>query len=69
MLGRACAGALHGFGYPLSGWSHPAAIFTGTSGVMFLGYTLALLSIMGTAKVAVAVRIADFKPTRSANCR
>jgi UDP-GlcNAc:undecaprenyl-phosphate GlcNAc-1-phosphate transferase len=29
----------------------------GTSGVMFLGYTLALLSILGTAKVAVAMLV------------
>lgn len=36
---------------------HPASIFVGTSGVMFLGYTLAVLSILGTAKVAVALLI------------
>jgi UDP-GlcNAc:undecaprenyl-phosphate GlcNAc-1-phosphate transferase len=36
---------------------HPATIFAGTSGVMFLGYTLALLSILGTAKVAVALLV------------
>lgn len=29
---------------------HPASIFMGDTGSMFLGYTLAILSIMGTAK-------------------
>ncbi len=48
------AGSLLGF----LRWNfHPASIFTGTSGVMFLGYTLAVLSILGTAKVAVAMLI------------
>jgi len=48
------AGSLLGFLH----WNfHPATIFTGTSGVMFLGYTLALLSILGTAKVAVAMLV------------
>jgi UDP-GlcNAc:undecaprenyl-phosphate GlcNAc-1-phosphate transferase len=48
------AGALLGF----LRWNfHPATIFAGTSGVMFLGYTLALLSILGTAKVAVALLV------------
>ncbi len=48
------AGALLGF----LRWNfHPAAIFAGTSGTMFLGYTLALLSILGTAKVAVALLV------------
>jgi UDP-GlcNAc:undecaprenyl-phosphate/decaprenyl-phosphate GlcNAc-1-phosphate transferase len=48
------AGALLGF----LRWNfHPASIFVGTSGVMFLGYTLAVLSILGTAKVAVALLI------------
>ena len=50
----ALAGSLAGF----LRWNfHPATIFTGTSGVMFLGYTLALLSILGTAKVAVALLV------------
>jgi UDP-GlcNAc:undecaprenyl-phosphate GlcNAc-1-phosphate transferase len=50
----ALAGSLLGF----LRWNfHPASIFVGTSGVMFLGYTLALLSILGTAKVAVAMLI------------
>jgi UDP-GlcNAc:undecaprenyl-phosphate GlcNAc-1-phosphate transferase len=50
----ALAGALLGF----LRWNfHPARIFAGTSGVMFLGYTLALLSILGIAKVAVALLV------------
>src|SRR5439155_8470945 len=50
----ALAGALAGF----LRWSfHPASIFTGTSGVMFLGYALAILSILGAAKVAVALLV------------
>jgi UDP-GlcNAc:undecaprenyl-phosphate GlcNAc-1-phosphate transferase len=48
------AGALAGF----LRWNfHPATIFTGTSGVMFLGYALAVLSILGAAKVAVALLV------------
>ncbi len=48
------AGSLLGF----LRWNfHPATIFAGTSGVMFLGYTLALLSILGAAKVAVAMLV------------
>jgi UDP-GlcNAc:undecaprenyl-phosphate GlcNAc-1-phosphate transferase len=50
----ALAGSLLGF----LRWNfHPATIFVGTSGVMFLGYTLALLSILGIAKVAVAMLV------------
>ena len=50
----ALAGSLLGF----LRWNfHPASIFIGTSGVMFVGYTLALLSIIGTAKVAVALLV------------
>jgi UDP-GlcNAc:undecaprenyl-phosphate GlcNAc-1-phosphate transferase len=50
----ALAGALLGF----LRWNfHPASIITGTSGVMFLGYTLALLSILGTAKVPIALLV------------
>jgi len=50
----ALAGALLGF----LRWNfHPATIFTGTSGVQFVGYTLAVLAILGTAKVAVALLI------------
>ena len=50
----ALAGALLGF----LRWNfHPATVFVGTSGVMFMGYTLAALSILGTAKVAVALLV------------
>ena len=50
----ALAGALLGF----LRWNfHPATIFIGTSGVQFVGYTLAVLSILGTAKVAVALLV------------
>jgi UDP-GlcNAc:undecaprenyl-phosphate GlcNAc-1-phosphate transferase len=48
------AGALLGF----LRWNfHPATIFAGTSGVQFIGYTLAILAILGTAKVAVALLV------------
>jgi UDP-GlcNAc:undecaprenyl-phosphate GlcNAc-1-phosphate transferase len=48
------AGALLGF----LRWNfQPASIFHGTSGVMFVGYALAVLSILGTAKIAVAVLV------------
>jgi UDP-GlcNAc:undecaprenyl-phosphate GlcNAc-1-phosphate transferase len=48
------AGALLGF----LRWNfHPAVVFQGTAGVMFLGYALAVLSILGTAKVAVAMLV------------
>ena len=40
-----------------AGTSTRPSIFVGTSGVMFLGYTLAVLSILGTAKVAVAMLV------------
>jgi UDP-GlcNAc:undecaprenyl-phosphate GlcNAc-1-phosphate transferase len=50
----ALAGALLGF----LRWNfHPATVFVGTSGVMFMGYTLAVLSILGTAKIAVALLV------------
>ncbi len=50
----ALAGALLGF----LRWNfHPATVFVGTSGVMFIGYTLAVLSILGSAKVAVALLV------------
>jgi len=50
----ALAGALAGF----LRWNfHPAKIFSGTSGVQFVGYTLAVLSIFGSAKVAVALLV------------
>ena len=48
------AGGLLGF----LRWNfHPAVIFQGTAGVMFLGYTLAVLSILGSAKVVVALLV------------
>jgi UDP-GlcNAc:undecaprenyl-phosphate GlcNAc-1-phosphate transferase len=48
------AGGLLGF----LRWNfHPAVIFQGTAGVMFLGYTLAVLSILGTSKVVVALLV------------
>jgi UDP-GlcNAc:undecaprenyl-phosphate GlcNAc-1-phosphate transferase len=50
----ALAGALLGF----LRWNfHPAVIFQGSAGVMFLGYTLAVLSILGAAKVIVALLV------------
>jgi UDP-GlcNAc:undecaprenyl-phosphate/decaprenyl-phosphate GlcNAc-1-phosphate transferase len=48
------AGSLAGF-LP---WNfHPARAFVGTTGVFLLGYALAVLSILGTAKVAVALLV------------
>jgi len=50
----ALAGALLGF----LRWNfHPATIFSGTSGVQFVGFTLAVLAILGSAKVAVALLV------------
>jgi UDP-GlcNAc:undecaprenyl-phosphate GlcNAc-1-phosphate transferase len=46
------AGALLGF-LPYN--FHPARVFIGTAGVFTVGYALAVLSIMGTAKVALAL--------------
>jgi UDP-GlcNAc:undecaprenyl-phosphate GlcNAc-1-phosphate transferase len=54
LLCAALAGALAGF-LP---WNfHPARVFIGTTGVMAVGYALAVLSILGTAKVAVALLV------------
>lgn len=54
LLCAALAGALAGF-LP---WNfHPARAFIGTTGVMAVGYALAVLSILGTAKVAVALLV------------
>jgi UDP-GlcNAc:undecaprenyl-phosphate GlcNAc-1-phosphate transferase len=48
------AGALAGF-LP---WNfNPAKVFIGTTGVMAVGYALAVLSILGTAKIAVALLV------------
>ncbi len=50
----ALAGALLGF----LRWNfYPAVVFQGSAGVMFLGYTLAVLAILGTAKVIVALLV------------
>jgi UDP-GlcNAc:undecaprenyl-phosphate GlcNAc-1-phosphate transferase len=50
----ALAGALLGF----LRWNfHPAVIFQGSAGVMFMGYTLAVLAILGEAKVIVALLV------------
>ena len=54
LLCFALAGALVGF----LRWNfHPARVFLGTGGVMFLGYALAVLSVYGTAKIAVALLV------------
>ena len=54
LLCFALAGACLGF----LRWNfHPATIFAGTSGTMFIGYSLAVLSILGSAKVAVALLV------------
>jgi UDP-GlcNAc:undecaprenyl-phosphate GlcNAc-1-phosphate transferase len=54
VLGAALAGACVGF---LVFNFHPARIFMGDSGSQFLGLALALLSIVGVAKVAVAAAL------------
>ncbi len=54
LLCFALAGALLGF---LRWNAHPASVFTGTAGVMFVGYTLAVLAVVGTAKVVVALLV------------
>jgi UDP-GlcNAc:undecaprenyl-phosphate/decaprenyl-phosphate GlcNAc-1-phosphate transferase len=48
------AGSLLGF-LPYN--FHPARVFIGTAGVFAVGYALAVLSIVGTAKVAVALLV------------
>jgi len=54
LLCAALGGALAGF-LP---WNfHPARVLIGTTGVMAVGYALAVLSILGTAKVAVALLV------------
>ena len=48
------AGSLLGF-LP---WNfHPAKVFIGTAGVFMVGYSLAVLSVLGSAKVAVALLV------------
>lgn len=54
VLPLALAGACLGF---LVFNFHPARIFMGTSGSMFLGYALGVISIIGGAKIATAVLV------------
>src|SRR2546428_3406942 len=53
-MGFTLAGAVAGF---LLFNFHPARLFLGTTGVVFLGTMLAVLSIFGTAKVAAALLV------------
>ena len=54
LLCAVLAGALGGF-LP---WNfHPAKVFIGTTGVYAVGFALAALSILGTAKIAVALLV------------
>lgn len=54
ILSLALAGACLGFlPYNL----HPARVFMGTSGSMFLGYSLAILAIIGGAKIATTAMV------------
>ena len=54
LLCAVLAGSLAGF-LP---WNfHPAKVFIGTTGVFAVGYALAVLSILGVAKVAVAMLV------------
>jgi UDP-GlcNAc:undecaprenyl-phosphate GlcNAc-1-phosphate transferase len=54
MLCALLAGSLLGF-LPYN--FHPARTFIGTAGVFAVGYALAVLSVLGTAKVAVALLV------------
>ena len=53
-MGFSLAGAIAGF---LLFNFHPARLFLGTTGVVFLGTMLAVLSVFGTAKVAAALLV------------
>src|SRR5207247_4432936 len=53
-MGFTLAGAVAGF---LLFNFHPARLFLGTTGVVFVGTMLAVLSIFGTAKVAAALLV------------
>jgi len=54
LLCAVLAGSLAGF-LP---WNfHPARVFIGTAGVFIVGYALAVLAVLGTAKVAVALLV------------
>jgi UDP-GlcNAc:undecaprenyl-phosphate/decaprenyl-phosphate GlcNAc-1-phosphate transferase len=57
LLALALAAAIGGF--LVFNW-HPASIFMGDSGSNFLGYTLAVISIIDGAKVAIALLIIGF---------
>ncbi|HYI22158.1 MAG TPA: MraY family glycosyltransferase [Candidatus Limnocylindrales bacterium] len=54
MLCALLAGSLLGF-LPYN--FHPARVFIGTAGVFAVGYALAVLSVLGTAKLAVALLV------------
>ncbi|MCS7050590.1 MAG: undecaprenyl/decaprenyl-phosphate alpha-N-acetylglucosaminyl 1-phosphate transferase, partial [Thermomicrobium sp.] len=54
LLAAALLGAVGGF--LLFNW-HPARIMMGDSGAMLLGYTLAILAIIGGAKIATALLV------------
>jgi UDP-GlcNAc:undecaprenyl-phosphate GlcNAc-1-phosphate transferase len=54
MLCALLAGSLLGF-LPYN--FHPARVFIGTAGVFTVGYALAVLSVLGTAKVALALLV------------
>jgi UDP-GlcNAc:undecaprenyl-phosphate GlcNAc-1-phosphate transferase len=54
MLCALLAGALLGF-LPYN--FHPARVFIGTAGAFAVGYALAVLSVLGTAKVALALLV------------
>ncbi|MDW8007217.1 MAG: MraY family glycosyltransferase [Thermomicrobium sp.] len=54
LLAAALAGSVLGFLF--FNW-HPARIMMGDSGAMFLGYSLAVLSIIGGAKIATALLV------------
>ena len=54
MLCALLAGSLLGF-LPYN--FHPARVFIGTAGVFAVGYALAVLSVLGTAKVALALLV------------
>ena len=54
MLCALLAGSLLGF-LPYN--FHPARVFIGTAGVFAVGYALAVLSVLGSAKVAIALLV------------
>ena len=53
-----CAPSWPGRCWAILPWNfYPAKVFIGTTGVMVVGYLLAVLAILGTAKIAVALLI------------